>query len=84
MSQRSSDLHTLLNFSIYIFPPNLYSNRFLSIFQILFSIDPNVKGAVSEMFDKSQMSESIDVPAGCLRPCMSLRIILVWLKGSTG
>ena len=32
----------------------------------LFSIDPNVKGAMSEMFDKSQMSERIDVPAGCL------------------
>ena len=30
----------------------------------LFSIDPNVKGAMSEMFDKSQMSETIDVPAG--------------------
>ena len=30
-------------------------------------MDPNVKGAMSEMFDKSQMSESIDVPAGCER-----------------
>ena len=27
MSQRRSDLHTSTNFSIYIFPPNLYSNR---------------------------------------------------------
>ena len=27
MSQRRLDLHTLLNFSIYIFPTNLYSNR---------------------------------------------------------
>ena len=30
----------------------------------LFSIDPNVKGAMSEMFDKSQMSETIDIPVG--------------------
>ena len=30
-----------------------------------FSIDPNVKGAMSEIFDKLQMSEIIDVPAGC-------------------
>ena len=27
-------------------------------------IDPNVKGAISEFFDKSHMSETIDVPAG--------------------
>ena len=30
-------------------------------------MDPSVKGAMSEMFDKSQMSETIDVPAGCKR-----------------
>ena len=29
----------------------------------LFLIDPSVKGAMSEYFDKSQMSETIDVPA---------------------
>ena len=27
--------------------------------------DPNIKGSMSETFDKSQMSETIDVPAGC-------------------
>ena len=32
----------------------------------LFLIDPNVKGSMSETFDKSQMSETIDVPAGWL------------------
>ena len=31
----------------------------------LLSIDPNVKGAISESFDKSHLSESFDVPAGC-------------------
>ena len=33
---------------------------------MVFSIDPNVKGAISESFDKSHLSESFDVPAGCL------------------
>ena len=32
-----------------------------------FSIDPNVKGAISESFDKSHLSDSFDVPAGCSR-----------------
>ena len=30
-----------------------------------FSIDPNVKGAISESFEKSHLSDSFDVPAGC-------------------
>ena len=34
--------------------------------QVVLSIDPNDKGAMSEFFDKSQMSESFDVPAGCI------------------
>ena len=29
------------------------------------TVDPNVKGAKSESFDKSHLSESVDVPAGC-------------------
>ena len=29
------------------------------------TIDPNVKGAISEFFDKSHLSEPFDVPAGC-------------------
>ena len=33
---------------------------------MVFSIDPNVKGAISESFDKSHLSESFDVPAGCI------------------
>ena len=39
------------------------------------SIDPNVKGAISESFDKSHLSESFDVPAGCkgLRPWSEIR-----------
>ena len=32
------------------------------------SIDPNVKGAISESFDKSHLSDSFDVPAGCRYP----------------
>ena len=32
----------------------------------LLSIDPNVKGAISEFFDKSHFSDSFDVPAGCV------------------
>ena len=32
---------------------------------MVFSIDPNVKGAISESFDKSHLSESFDIPAGC-------------------
>ena len=32
----------------------------------LLSIDPNVKGAISESFDKSHLSNSFDVPAGCM------------------
>ena len=32
---------------------------------MVFSIDPNVKGAISESFDKSHLSQSVDVPAGC-------------------
>ena len=32
---------------------------------MVFSIDPNVKGAISESFDKSHLSDSFDVPAGC-------------------
>ena len=72
MSQRRSDLHTLLNFSIYIFPINLYWNRIpvwhkISGKKKLFLIDPHDKGSMSETFDKSQMSESFDVPAGCKR-----------------
>ena len=31
-----------------------------------FSIDFNVKGAISEFFDKSHLSEPFDVPAGCI------------------
>ena len=31
------------------------------------SIDPNGKGAISESFDKSHLSDSFDVPAGCIR-----------------
>ena len=34
---------------------------------MVFSIDPNVKGAISESFDKSHLSESFDVAAGCKR-----------------
>ena len=29
------------------------------------TINPNVKGAKSESFDKSHLSKSVDVPAGC-------------------
>ena len=32
---------------------------------MVFSIDLNVKGAISESFDKSHLSDSFDVPAGC-------------------
>ena len=32
----------------------------------ILSIDPNVKGAILESFDKSHLSESFDVPAGCI------------------
>ena len=32
---------------------------------MVFSIDPNVKGAISESFDKSLLSDSFDVAAGC-------------------
>ena len=52
MSQCRSDLLILLNFSIYIY------------LKKLFLIDPHVKESMSETFDKSQMSETIDVPAG--------------------
>ena len=43
-----------------------------------FLIDPNVKGSMSETFDKSQMSETIDVPAGC-----SMSYESVYLKEPT-
>ena len=74
MSQRRLDLHTSTNFSIYIFSPNLYLNSFPCVKQNkwlkkLLSIDPNVKGAISESFDKSHLSESFDVPAGCILFC---------------
>ena len=49
MSQRSSDLHTLLHFSIYIFSTNLYSNR-LDAGKTKFLIDNHYK-VMSETLD---------------------------------
>ena len=68
MSQRRSDLHILLNFSI--FPRYVYWNRIPVWYKFsdkknFFLIDIHDKVTMSETFDKSQMSESFDVPAGC-------------------
>ena len=50
----------------YIYFPQIFTEiGFLCEIKIMiFSIDPNVKGAISESFDKSHLSESVDVPAG--------------------
>ena len=49
MSQCRSDLHTSTNFFIYIFPPNLYSNR-LDAWKTKFLIDNHYK-VMSETLD---------------------------------
>ena len=37
---------------------------------------PPIQIVMSEMFDKSQMSESFDVPAGCV--CWTIRTTLIF------
>ena len=63
MSQRSSDVPMLVNFSIYIFPWHLLWTG-LYRWKYYFSIHYNVH-QMSETFKKSQMSELFDVSAGC-------------------
>ena len=63
MSQRSSDVPMLVNFSIYIFPWDLVWTG-LYHWKYYFSIDYNANQR-SETFKKSQMSELFDVSAWC-------------------
>ena len=62
MSQRRSDLHILLNFSIYIFPRYLYLNR-LDALKYIFPIDP-MHFQCQNFLILSHFSECFDVPAG--------------------
>ena len=67
MSQHGSDLHILLNFSIY--SPDIFTEiEFMCDINLgvkkYILIDLHDKVSTSETFDKSQMSESFDVPAG--------------------
>ena len=80
MSQHRSDLHILLNFSIYIYFPDMFSEiGFLCdinlVVKIIILIDLHGKVTMSETFEKSQMSESFDVPAGCWVPAPVLPIL---------
>ena len=66
MSQHSSDVPIVANFSIYIFPGYVHRTGWyhLNYFEgkkLISHRDP----LKSEFFEKSQMSESIDVPSGC-------------------
>ena len=63
MSQRSSDVPMLANFSIYIFPWDLLWTG-LYCLKYIFSIDNNANQK-SETFNKSQLSEFFDVPSPC-------------------
>ena len=76
MSQHSSDVPMLVNFSIYIFPSYLHWTGLyhLNSFQgkKLISHRPPLK---SETFEKSQLSEPLDVPSGCY----GIGSVLQWL-----
>ena len=61
MSQRSSDVPMLANFSIYIFPWDLLWTGLYRL-KYIFSIDNNANQK-SETFNKSQLSEFFDVPS---------------------
>ena len=63
MSQRSSDVPIVENFSIYIFPGYVHWTGWYHL-KYYFSIDHHSFG-MSETFKKSQMSEFFDVSAGC-------------------
>ena len=64
MSQHSSDLPMLANFSIYVFPQYLlWPGWYRSNYEI--SIDNNAN-QISETFNKSQLSEFFDVPSRCV------------------
>ena len=63
MSQRSSDVPMLANFSIYIFPWDLLWTGLYRL-KYIFSIDNNANQK-SETFNKSQLSEFFDVPSRC-------------------
>ena len=67
MSQRRSDLHILLYFSIYIFPRYLYWNR-RDALKIYFAIDP-MHYQCQNFLILSHFSESFDVPAMCIMNC---------------
>ena len=73
MSQRSSDVPIVANFSIYIFPGYVHRTGWyhLNYFEgkkLISHRDP----LKSEFFEKSQMSESINVPSGCLSALIDL------------
>ena len=61
MSQHSSDVPILVNFSIY--SSLISSLNWAVLFKICFSIEYNAF-PVSEIFKKSQLSEFFDVSAG--------------------
>ena len=61
MSQRSSDVPMLANFTIYIFPWDLLWTGWYHL-KYIFSIDNNANQK-SETFNKSQLSEFFDVPS---------------------
>ena len=61
MSQRSSDVPMLANFSIYIFPWDLLWTGLYRL-KYIFSIDSNANQK-SETLNKSQLSEFFDVPS---------------------
>ena len=63
MSQRSSDVPMLANFSIYIFPWDLLWTGLYRL-KYIFSIDNNANQK-SETFNKSQLSEFFAVPSPC-------------------
>ena len=63
MSQRSSDVPMLANFTIYIFPWDLLWTGWYHL-KYIFSIDNNANQK-SETFNKSQLSEFFDVPSRC-------------------
>ena len=78
MSQRSLDLPMLVNFSIYIFPWDLLCTGWYRWWgfwakKLIFHWLP----LKSETFNKSQMSEPIDVPSGCI-PGKRMRAVTNW------
>ena len=73
MSQCRSDFHILLHFSIYF--PGIFTKLGGLVY---INLEPKKKVTMSETFEKSQMSFSFDVPAGC-----NICYKIIWCLPST-